>query len=479
MSTIAGGSMETEKPALEKRVPPRKLIKPSRKRVRRRAFGLVFIAGTYRVKGTEALLAVPPGSQYRRTLHCWTPAVPNTSSFQRHPSHNNSIVKATPDNKDEREGANEELVVVTNAPAVTKPKPKKRPRNIRLQVFSTLNQPIVEVASALAVILSSLLVALRTLNDLPLQTYVFMDDALLALNILFFVDFFVRWYAAGQLKPIYLRKPLVVLDIIVVVIPFLTSSAVVPILQELLPSDMEGGTILIGFLAGLENSAGLQNLLLLRVLRLRRVLTDMTTFGKFTMAIGVKSQDVRPYQLQLARVLLSIFTLLSVSSGLIYTAEHVVNPDIPDYFTALYFGLTTLTTVGFGDISPVTSQGRLVVSGSILAGVAIIPAQAAKLVDIFIESSKDLEQTGKFRQRSLYKRPKIKTSRPSGSAADGKGPSGVSIDITAAEAVISTDGGTGLPLGETLEDTTRTCVQCGTFSHRIDASFCWSCGSEL
>ena len=452
-------------------------LKHTRKRTRRRAVIIgTILAVTGCAEETEAWI-VPPGRQYRPGLHRCTPSVPSISSFQRHSC---CFLQATPNNKDEKDAHPKFITSSAGATETPLPQDKKRPRNVRLQVFSTLNQPIVEVASALAVILSSLLVALRTLNDLPLQTYVVMDNALLALNIIFFLDFFVRWYAAGQFKQIYLTKPLVLLDIIVVVIPFFTSSAVVPILQYLLPSDMEGGTILIGFLAGLENSAGLQNLLLLRVLRLRRVLTDMNTFGKFTMAIGVKSQDVRPYQLQLARVLLSIFTLLSVSSGLIYTAEHVVNPDIPDYFTALYFGLTTLTTVGFGDISPVTSQGRLIVCGSILAGVAIIPAQAAKLVDIFIESSKDLEQTAKFRQRSpMYKRPKAKKSRPSGSAADGKGPSGESIDITAAEAVISTSDGTGLPVGETLEDTTRTCTQCGTFSHRIDASFCWSCGSEL
>jgi len=38
-----------------------------------------------------------------------------------------------------------------------------------------------------------------------------------------------------------------------------------------------------------------------------------------------------------------------ISTGCIYEAEHAVNPQIPDFFTALYFGLTTLTTVGFGD----------------------------------------------------------------------------------------------------------------------------------
>ena len=85
----------------------------------------------------------------------------------------------------------------------------------------------------------------------------------------------------------------------------------------------------------------------------------MNTFSQFEMALGLPPQAIRPYQLQLARVLLSIFTLLSVSSGLIYTCEHDVNPEIPDYFAALYFGLTTLTTVGFGDITPITAGGRL------------------------------------------------------------------------------------------------------------------------
>ena len=145
------------------------------------------------------------------------------------------------------------------------------------------------------------------------------------------------------------------------------------------------------------NSPGLQNLLLLRILRLQRVLSDIDTFSRFEMALGLPPESVRPFQLQLARILLSLFTLLSVSSGLIYTTEHGVNPEIPDYFSALYFGLTTLTTVGFGDITPVTPQGRLVVCASILAGVAVIPAQAASLLDAILE----YQNEGKLKQSSL------------------------------------------------------------------------------
>ena len=37
-----------------------------------------------------------------------------------------------------------------------------------------------------------------------------------------------------------------------------------------------------------------------------------------------------------------------------YEAEKTVNVAFSDFFAALYFGLTTLTTVGFGDIYPIT-----------------------------------------------------------------------------------------------------------------------------
>lgn len=219
----------------------------------------------------------------------------------------------------------------------------KRKKNSRMVLFSKLSLPIVEIVSAGAVLLSSLLVALDTLDNLSPVVYAAITDALLALNLLFALDFFLRWYAAGQFKAIYLTKPLVVIDIVVILIP-LFLDVVLPLLDA--AGVLQGDAIFYGW----PNSAGLQNLLLLRVLRLRRVLTDIGTFRRFAGALGLRSKDVRPYQLQLARVILSIFTLLSVSTGLIYTAEHDVNPLIPDYFTALYFGLTTLTTVGYGDI---------------------------------------------------------------------------------------------------------------------------------
>jgi len=302
-------------------------------------------------------------------------------------------------------------------------KSKRRAMGVspRLRLDDLLNIPIVELANISGILLCSFLVAVSTLNNLPqiplgeydtirsilrdglhltltrdgnsIEARVLINATLYCFNYIFAIDFFVRWFASANFNPQYLLKPLVVLDIVVVLIP-LSVQSIFPFLS-------------------VANSPGLQNLLLLRILRLQRVLSDIDTFSRFEMALGLPPESVRPFQLQLARVLLSLFTLLSVSSGLIYTTEHGVNPDIPDYFSALYFGLTTLTTVGFGDIAPVTPQGRLVVCASILAGVAVIPAQAASLLDAILE----YQNEGKLKQSSLAE-AEINVSRVSPQASD-------------------------------------------------------------
>jgi voltage-gated potassium channel len=281
-----------------------------------------------------------------------------------------------------------------------------------------LEEPRIEVCGAMLVLLSSLLAAVGTLPLSPLLDLVYENVQHIIVSA-FAVEFVARWYSSWSEKKFwgYLTQPLAVVDVAVVIVP-----------------------LLLPILSGLPFSpSALVNLRLLRILRLQRVLQNMGTFQKFTGALGLPGfSSVKPYQLQLARVVLSLFTLLSVSTGLIYAAEHTVNPDMDNYFTALYFGLTTLTTVGFGDITPVTLQGKLVVSGSILAGVALIPAQAAALADALLNSQNQQEL------------PPPNTCGNAGS----------------------------LP-PSTIVDATTPCQLCGATFHWNSANFCWSCGTKL
>jgi len=373
----------------------------------------------------------------------------------------------------------------------------------RTLLFDFLNLPIVELLNALAVVLCSFLVAVSTLRSLPsvpipsngngdgiipmilrdiLNVPLSIDgtsvnatsliNAILELfNIIFAMDFFLRWYAFDKFKPQYLLKPLVVLDVVVVLIP-LTLQRFFPFVTVL-------------------NSPGLQNLLLLRILRLRRVLKDITTFSRFEMALGLPPQDVRPFQLQLARVLLTFITLLSVSSGLIYTTEHGVNPAIPDYFAALYFSLTTLTTVGFGDITPISSGGRLVVCVCILAGVAVIPTQAASLLDAILEYQNERKQSQEYqmeRKQSQQQQERQRqqiiieggTTTTDSNSSSSKSISVPSLNTTRTFLTTEVEQEILLVQEEKLVTTVgKCCRDCEGIEHRQDATFCWSCGTEL
>ena len=60
------------------------------------------------------------------------------------------------------------------------------------------------------------------------------------------------------------------------------------------------------------------------------------------------------------------------AAGLIFEAERATNPAFSTFGDAIYFAITTLTTVGFGDLVPTTEIGRLIVAGEMLAAVTFI-----------------------------------------------------------------------------------------------------------
>ena len=201
------------------------------------------------------------------------------------------------------------------------------------KVQKLVEEPIVECTGAALILLSSVLVAVTTLPDLPYDLLAPMEMVQQVLAYFFFAEFLTRWLSCNEQRGGYFTQPLVLVDIVVVVLPLLLTNLPLP------------DTALVDYVSG---QSALINLRLLRLLRLQRVLKDEMTFSKFVSAVRLdrrsSSTIVNQWELQLARVILSIFTLLSVAAGLIYTTEHMVNPNIDDYFTALYFTLTTLTT---------------------------------------------------------------------------------------------------------------------------------------
>jgi voltage-gated potassium channel len=83
---------------------------------------------------------------------------------------------------------------------------------------------------------------------------------------------------------------------------------------------------------------------------------------------------------KLVRLVTTILILFFIGSGLFYYVESPANEGVRNFTDAFYFTVVALTTVGFGDIAPVTDAGRLVTILMILSGIVLIPWEASKIV---------------------------------------------------------------------------------------------------
>lgn len=75
--------------------------------------------------------------------------------------------------------------------------------------------------------------------------------------------------------------------------------------------------------------------------------------------------------------------MLLFCSWMAYIAEHPTNSDFATFGDALWWGIVTLTTVGYGDIVPITEKGRLAGTFLMLTGIATLGVIAGTLASAF------------------------------------------------------------------------------------------------
>lgn len=136
---------------------------------------------------------------------------------------------------------------------------------------------------------------------------------------------------------------------------------------------------------------------LTRLLKIVRLLKIFRYSDKITMFMRVlkKERDV------LFSVLLLAVFYIFITALVMFNAEPHINPDtgattFHSFFDALYWATVTLTTVGYGDLCPVTSIGRIVSMLSSLFGVAIIALPSGVITASYLE---ELREYRKNRER--------------------------------------------------------------------------------
>jgi voltage-gated potassium channel len=86
---------------------------------------------------------------------------------------------------------------------------------------------------------------------------------------------------------------------------------------------------------------------------------------------------------RLGRVALLAGGVVVIGSLVAYHAEHPVNSEFATVGDALWWGIVTLTTVGYGDIVPKTTTGRWVAVVIMITGIAVLGLLAGSLASFF------------------------------------------------------------------------------------------------
>ncbi|MGD2030308.1 MAG: ion transporter [Desulfobacterales bacterium] len=120
------------------------------------------------------------------------------------------------------------------------------------------------------------------------------------------------------------------------------------------------------------------NLGFIKVIRAIRVFR-IFRFLRFTADRHFFFGSIPVRLLNVIRLFLTILMIFFISSGFFFHIENKSNPGVQTFGDAFYFTVVTLTTVGFGDITPLSEAGKWVTVLMILSGIILIPWQVSRL----------------------------------------------------------------------------------------------------
>ena len=140
----------------------------------------------------------------------------------------------------------------------------------------------------------------------------------------------------------------------------------------------------------------------IRAVRLFR-LFRLFKMGRYSKAVFILKKVLKEKKEELVLIIFVIFLLLIIFSSLMYFIEKEAQPEafsnIPE---AMWWGIITLTTVGYGDVYPITPLGKIL--GALIAflgiGMFALPAGilGSGLVEIVrkkeINNNKSIEELG-------------------------------------------------------------------------------------
>jgi len=121
-----------------------------------------------------------------------------------------------------------------------------------------------------------------------------------------------------------------------------------------------------------------------RIIRIFRLVRS----GKVFYAYINKNKSYSTLQ----TILILTGLLIILSSISVFTIEHPVNPEFGSLLDSFWWSVVTLSTVGYGDVVPVTPEGKVFSVLLIGMGIVLIGTLTGFLTDYFISDEEMVER---------------------------------------------------------------------------------------
>jgi voltage-gated potassium channel len=211
------------------------------------------------------------------------------------------------------------------------------------------------------IVLSLVTFSIETLPDLSQETISRLKGVEMICIVIFSIEYFLRVLVADhKLKFIFSFYGLIDL---IAILPFFIAKGI-----------------------------DLRSIRIFRLLRLARALK----FLRFSRAANRFANAFASIRQELLLFLLATVFVIYVAAVGIYYFEHTVQPDLfSSVFHSLWWSVTTLTTVGYGDMYPVTVGGRIFSFVVLMVGLSLVAVPAGLIASAMERTIESEENDGK------------------------------------------------------------------------------------
>ena len=195
----------------------------------------------------------------------------------------------------------------------------------------------------------------------------------------FTLEYLARIYTASLAYP-HLSRSKAIWKCITSPMAIVDFLAILPFYIELVLS------ILPLIFPSMHESTGMLDLRFIRVLRLMRLLR-IFKLNRYNSSMKLIGDVMKEEKEKLFITIFMTGILLVLSSALVFTVEHDSQPDqFPNIYSSMWWAIATLTTVGYGDVYPVTPLGKILSGVIALLGIGLVALPTGILSGSFVQA---------------------------------------------------------------------------------------------